>query len=210
MSTTKAQPNTAKVFQARAQRSGDWWALSVDGHPGIHSQARSLSKAESAVAEAIELALDLDTGSATVVVTPDLPRELLLSVIESRRLTNEATHLQQTAAAISSKVAADLMAAGLTQRDAATAMGISFQRISQLVQRAIEDAPEAKALSESLRVGLESSRGAMDQLSAAAARAVEGPMVELANAAKEASDSAREAIRLALANAGPEKPVAPK
>jgi predicted XRE-type DNA-binding protein len=152
----------------------------------------------------------VDPQKHTRLVPLDLPRELLLSVIESRRLTNEATHLQQTAAAISSKVAADLMAAGLTQRDAATAMGISFQRISQLVQRAIEDAPEAKALSESLRVGLESSRGAMDQLSAAAARAVEGPMVELANAAKEASDSAREAIRLALANAGPEKPVAPK
>ena len=138
-----------------------------------------------------------------MVVTPQLPRDLFLSVIESRRLTSEATHLQQTAAAISSKVAADLMAAGLTQRDAATAMGISFQRISQLVQRAVEDSVDTEALSQSVRTALESSRGAMEQLSAAAARAVEGPMAELANAAKESSESAREAIRRALVETTP-------
>ena len=45
MSTSKAQPTTVGVFQAKAQRSGDWWALSVQDHPGIHAQARSLSEA---------------------------------------------------------------------------------------------------------------------------------------------------------------------
>lgn len=122
-----------KVFQVKAQRSGDWWALNVDGMPGVHSQVRALTKAESAIKEAIALVHDWDPDEFAVVVNPELPAELLKQVIDSRQKVAEAERLQQEAAAASREAAKALVGWGLSQREAAHVMGVSFQRVSQLV-----------------------------------------------------------------------------
>ena len=122
-----------KLFQVKAQRSGDWWALSVDGMPGVHSQARVLAKAESAVKEAIALVHDWDPDEFAVVVNPELPAGVLSRVIESRRMVADAERQQHEAAIASREVAKALLASGLSQRDAAYVMGVSFQRVNQLV-----------------------------------------------------------------------------
>jgi len=122
-----------KLFQVTAQRSGDWWALSVDGMPGVHSQVRVLAKAESVIKEAIALVHDWDPDEFTVVVNPELPDELLSRVMESRTMIADTERLQREAANASREAAKALLAAGLSQRDAAYVMGVSFQRVNQLV-----------------------------------------------------------------------------
>lgn len=122
-----------KLFQVTAQRSGDWWALSVDGMPGVHSQVRVLAKAESVIKEAIALVHNWDPDEFTVVVNPELPDELLSRVIESRTMIADTERLQREAASASREAAKALLAAGLSQRDAAYVMGVSFQRVNQLV-----------------------------------------------------------------------------
>lgn len=122
-----------KLFQVKAQRSGEWWALSVNGMPGVHSQVRVLTKAESAIKEAIALVHDWDPDEFAVVVTPELPKELLKRVVESRQKVAEAERLQHEAAHASREAAKALLASGLSQREAAHVMGVSFQRVNQLV-----------------------------------------------------------------------------
>jgi len=122
-----------KLFQVKARRSGDWWALSVDGMPGVHSQVRVLAKAEAAIKEAIALVHDSDPDELAVVVNPELPDGVLRRVNESRQLLEDAERQQHEAAAASREAAKALLASGLSQRDAAYVMGVSFQRVNQLV-----------------------------------------------------------------------------
>lgn len=123
-----------KAYQATAHRSGDWWALSVEELPGVQSQVRSLRQAETALREAIGLVLDVAADEVVVIVTPDLPKAVHLKVIESRIKVTALQHIQEETAALSRDAARALIDEGLSQRDAAEILGVSFQRVSQLVR----------------------------------------------------------------------------
>lgn len=121
-----------KLYQVKAERSGAWWALSVDDLPGVHSQAKSLHQAETYAREAIALATDEDPANLAVVVNPVLPRTVMRKVLASRQKVTALQHIQEETAALSREAARALIDSGLSQRDAATVLGVSFQRVSQL------------------------------------------------------------------------------
>lgn len=121
-----------KLYQVNAERSGAWWALSVDDLPGVHSQAKSLHQAEAYASEAIALATDEDPTNIAVVVNPVLPRTVMRKVLASRQKVTALQHIQEETAALSREAARALIDSGLSQRDAATVLGVSFQRVSQL------------------------------------------------------------------------------
>src|SRR5713101_2143627 len=124
-----------KTYTARCQRSGDWWAISVPELRGVHTQARRLEKAEAVVRDAIALFLDVPSDSFDVKIEPVLPRDLQGKVGRARKVRGEAEVLQREAAIASAEVAADLVqTAHLTVRDAGRVLGLSHQRITQLLK----------------------------------------------------------------------------
>jgi predicted RNase H-like HicB family nuclease len=124
-----------KTYTARCQRSGDWWAISVPELRGVHTQARRLEKAEAIVRDAIALFLDVPSDSFDVRIEPVLPRDLQGKVGRARKVRGEAEVLQREAAIASAEVAADLVrTAHLTVRDAGRVLGLSHQRITQLLK----------------------------------------------------------------------------
>ncbi len=126
-----------KTYTARCQRSGDWWAISVPEVRGVHTQARRLEKAEAMVRDAIALFLDVPSDSFDVRIEPVLPRDLQGKVGRARKVRGEAEVLQREAAIASAEVAADLVqTAHLTVRDAGRVLGLSHQRITQLLKAA--------------------------------------------------------------------------
>ena len=126
-----------KTYAARCQRSGDWWAISVTELRGVHTQARRLEKAEAMVRDAIALFLDVPSDSFDVRIEPVLPRDLQGKVGRARKVRGEAEVLQREAAIASAEVAADLVqTAHLTVRDAGRVLGLSHQRITQLLKAA--------------------------------------------------------------------------
>jgi predicted RNase H-like HicB family nuclease len=126
-----------KTYTARCQRSGDWWAISVPELRGVHTQARRLEKAEAMVRDAIALFLDVPSDSFDVRIEPVLPRDLQGKVGRARKVRGEAEVLQREAAIASAEVAADLVqTAHLTVRDAGRVLGLSHQRITQLLKEA--------------------------------------------------------------------------
>ena len=126
-----------KTYTARCQRSGDWWAISVPELRGVHTQARRLEKAEAMVRDAIALFLDVPSESFDVRIEPVLPRDLQGKVGRARKVRGEAEVLQREAAIASAEVAADLVqTAHLTVRDAGRVLGLSHQRITQLLKAA--------------------------------------------------------------------------
>ena len=124
-----------KTFAVRAQRSGRWWALDVPELSGVFSQVRRLDQAEAMARDAIAAMLDLDPASFDVEIAPSFApdvKALLDSVCRARQALDEA---QRTAAAAVQHAATVLTHEdGFSMRDAGRALGISHQRVAQILE----------------------------------------------------------------------------
>ena len=124
-----------KIYTARCQRSSDSWAISVPEVKGVNTQARRLEKAEAMARNAISLFLDVPIDSFEVRVEPILSREPQKKLGRARKVRGEAEVLQAEPASVSAVVAADLVqGAHLTVCDAGRVLGLSRQRIAQLLK----------------------------------------------------------------------------
>ena len=122
-----------KVYTARAQREGKWWAISIKGLPGALSQVRRLDQAEALAREVIALVLDVSEDSFDVVVAPSINEEHRDALAELDQAREQYAESMAALAEWQQKVTLLLIReAGLTVRDAATILGVSFQRVSQL------------------------------------------------------------------------------
>jgi predicted RNase H-like HicB family nuclease len=140
-----------KTYTARCQRVGDWWAISVPELRGVHTQARRLEKAEAMVRDAIAVFLDVRADSFDIQIEPILPRDLQKKVGRARKVRGEAEALQQEAVTVSSEVASELVQkAHFTVRDAGRVLGLSHQRIAQLLKGGVH--PRRQAGSRALRL----------------------------------------------------------
>ena len=121
------------TYTAWARRSGGWWAIDVPELPGVYSQARRLDRVEPMARDAIALFLDVDPATLDIRVETNLPSELRRDVDAVGRLRAEADRLQVESSGAMRNLTHELLGRGLSVRDAAVILGISHQRVSQLV-----------------------------------------------------------------------------
>jgi len=121
-------------YTVRARRSGAWWAIDVPELPGVFSQARRLDRVESMARDAIALFLDIDPATLEIRVETNLPSDLRRDVDAVGRLRADADRLQAESSVAMRRLTHELMGRGLSVRDAAAILGISHQRVSQLVR----------------------------------------------------------------------------
>jgi hypothetical protein len=120
------------TYNVRAVRWDGGWELHIDG-AGV-TQSRTLKDAERMVRSYIALDTGAGPDSFGVEITPDLGGELLTRVDQARRAVAEAEAKQREAATLSRAAAKALIGDGkLSGTDAATVLGVSKQRVSQLV-----------------------------------------------------------------------------
>ena len=127
-------------YTARARRSGSWWAIDVPELSGVYSQARRLDRVESMARDAIALFLDVDPATLEIRVETNLPSELRRDVDAVGRLRAEADRLQAESSGAMRHLTQELLGRGLSERDAAAILGISHQRVSQLVHAEAREA----------------------------------------------------------------------
>jgi len=122
------------MYQVHAVRSGSWWAITVPALCGVFSQAKRLDQVESMAREAIALMLDMDeadVGDIEVVVIP--PAEAV-DVLERLKASAAAATEATEAAAEARRWAARLLRdEGLPMRDVGKLIGVSHQRVSQIL-----------------------------------------------------------------------------
>lgn len=123
-----------KRYTVRARRIGRRWALDVEGEPGIHSQVRRIDQAEEMAREAIAGVLDIAPGSFEIVVAPEVPAAVRTMVDKATKARSQAAQAQDAAALLTRDAARRLVEGGLTVRDAGVLLGVSHQRIAQLVR----------------------------------------------------------------------------
>jgi hypothetical protein len=132
-----SRKKTPRTYRIRAVQSGRWWALQSDDAEGFFSQVRRLDQVETMAQEGIAFLNDLKADEVNVVLD-----EILLEDDRQNRLADEARTQRRAAedaaaaAAESTALAAQaLIDDGLTVRDAARVLGLSFQRVAQLTAK---------------------------------------------------------------------------
>jgi predicted RNase H-like HicB family nuclease len=121
--------NYVAVFER--DRESDAWLVHIKGIEACHTYGRTLRQAEVRIREA--LAAWLDREPDELVITPQWPEELVKVATEvsaARRGADKASH---DAAAKTTRAVKRLERMGLSRRDAADVLGISHQRVQQLL-----------------------------------------------------------------------------
>ncbi|RXR26816.1 HicB family toxin-antitoxin system [Oerskovia turbata] len=122
------------TYTARARREGRWWMIEVPEIDGL-TQARRLGDVEEMARELIAVTLDvpLDDVAVAVAVTAvgDVDVAEALSKIRDERA--EAARLERQASAEARELARELASAELAMRDIGSILGVSHQRVAQLL-----------------------------------------------------------------------------
>lgn len=118
---------------ARSTRTGGWWAVEVPEVSGLVTQARRLDQVTAAVLDAAALLTGRPESDFEVEVIPVLDADDVSVVRIARERRAELADAEQAAARASRAAVARLRSEGLTVRDVAVIMGMSPQRVSQLV-----------------------------------------------------------------------------
>lgn len=126
-----ATPVTGPTYRVRAVRWAQGWELHIPG-VGV-TQARSLTTAERMVRDYIHLMRDVAPDRFAVDIRPELGDGLDDEVRAARDEVAAADAAQRHAAAQSRVVARRMKEHGLTGREIAAVLGVSPQRVSQLV-----------------------------------------------------------------------------
>ncbi|MCT1867462.1 hypothetical protein M3B90_07970 [Dermabacter sp. p3-SID358] len=121
----------ASSFHVLARREGRWWVVEIPALD-IATQTRNLKDARAVATEAIGLYLDVDESKVIVDLSIQLPRDVSSTWQKARDLEEESRKTSAEAARLSRAAVRTLRASGMSQRDAAEALGLSYQRIAQL------------------------------------------------------------------------------
>jgi hypothetical protein len=121
-----------------ARRRRGRWMLTSDQFPTVVTQASSLPRAASAFADAASLTTDTDFDPTTITVVVDLPSDVLerLEVARMRRV--EADTAAQRSLSRSKEAARAMAEMGLSLRDIGWTLGLSHQRVAQILAQANE------------------------------------------------------------------------
>jgi hypothetical protein len=130
------------TYEVTVTRDGRWWMVAIPAINGL-TQARRLGEAADMAREYIAASQNVNLDTIDVHVTVESVGEVadvaerVAKITETR---NQATRLEHDALAQTSALALDLVAEGVPIRDVGMILGVSYQRIHQLVHESREAA----------------------------------------------------------------------
>jgi len=123
------------IFKAHATPYNGWWAITVNDvlNSTINTQARRIDRIEAMARDAIALGLEVPADSFDVEVSFTIDDVLQELITEARLSSLIAQEAQATAAKKTKAAVKVLHKQGFSTRDSGTLIGLSAQRISQLL-----------------------------------------------------------------------------
>jgi len=119
------------TYHVAAKRWGAYWELHIDG-VGV-TQSRTLLTAERTVRDYLALDDHADAATAGIDIRPELDGNLAAEAEAARQAVRDVEAARKASAARSRDVARRLRSSGLSGADIAAVLGVSTQRVSQLV-----------------------------------------------------------------------------
>lgn len=123
-----------KTYTAIYERDADAdaWNVRIDGLEGCQTYGRSLRQAQVRIREA--LALWLDREPVSLAVRDQLPKDLAEVASRANQARSDAERAGAKAQEQAARAVRALTERGLSRRDAAELLGISHQRVQQLLE----------------------------------------------------------------------------
>jgi predicted RNase H-like HicB family nuclease len=128
----------AKTYRATVERDDRWWLVKSPDVPGALAQVKRLRQAPEAIREVISLILDVPVEQVEVTIGLELG-DVALDVREAMELRQQAEELQARASRRMREAASTLAGLGMTIRDIGTLLGVTHQRVAQLLAEVKED-----------------------------------------------------------------------
>ncbi len=123
-------------YQVTVEREPGFWIVRVPEIPEVVTQARRMADVKENAREAIAVWTDKPVEDIDVTVTVVVPPVVQTALDEAQRLQKEASERLERAGTATREAARWLTKElGLTLREAAEILGVSFQRVAQLVER---------------------------------------------------------------------------
>lgn len=122
----------SRKFVVTAERGNGVWVLESDN--GAVSQVRRLDQATEEMREAVAFLANLPVDEVEVEVRPVLPSSYNAATVRAEQFRQEEARARKEAAVAAREAACALVETGMSMRDAATIMGVSHQRVAQLVR----------------------------------------------------------------------------
>lgn len=123
------------TYRAIASREDGWWIVRIPALDRI-TQSRRLDGVEATARDLIALWLDVPADSFDVEVEVELGSELGARVERVKSLKAEADRVQAEASESARALARSLAEHGWSVRDVGRVLGVSFQRVHQLIEGA--------------------------------------------------------------------------
>jgi predicted XRE-type DNA-binding protein len=121
-----------KIYNVHAKRWERGWELHIPD-VGV-TQSHGLWDAEAMARDYIEMRTEADPASFEVCVVPQIGGGLDEAAVKAREAVHQAEEAQRAAATQSRSVARRLSQQGLSGRDISKVLGVSPQRVSQLLR----------------------------------------------------------------------------
>ena len=128
----------SKAYRVRYTRDeSGWWQAFVPDVRGCHTQGRTIEEARRRVREALGLFID-NASDVTLKDEVQMPKRVA-DVVKRYRTARQRADREQQHASATARRAVKALAGGrlhLSRRDAAEVLGISAQRVQQLLETA--------------------------------------------------------------------------
>jgi predicted RNase H-like HicB family nuclease len=131
-----------KTYTAQLEREKDGrWSVELEEEPRVHTWGKTVDQALTRVREAAALWFQTDEDRIELVPHAMLPKATGKTVEQARQAREQAHNADRLAIEQTRKAAAALTSRGISMRDAATILGISHQRVHQLL---VPDTPQRR------------------------------------------------------------------
>lgn len=142
--TTKVMEETVKTYTARLEQEHDGrWSVELEEEPRVHTWGKTIDQALTRMREAAALWYQTDEALIELVPRPVLPKATGRTVEQARKAREQARQADRLAIEQTRKAAVALTSRGISMRDAAAILGISHQRVHQLLMQ--DTPPRSKA-----------------------------------------------------------------
>lgn len=123
-----------KTYTARLERGKDGrWTVELEEEPRVHTWGKTVNQALTRMHEAAALWFNTDEDQIDLIVRPVLSKTTGRTVEAARAARDQARDADRRAIEQTRKAAAALTSRGISMRDAAAILGISHQRVHQLL-----------------------------------------------------------------------------
>lgn len=123
-----------KTYQVDVARDEGWWIMHARiPRTIIYTQAKRIDEIEPMIRDAIAGVLDVDPEAFAIELTFDLDARVLGQVNRAREASTEAAEVQERASRESRAAAQALRKEGLTLKEAGYFLGVTPQRVAQLL-----------------------------------------------------------------------------